>query len=290
MHWDFRMWRWHQPLEPALASNVVPFKQVSVTPFATLVHPDLAAFTAHAHHEASQDAGHEILSQDWFKGKSLFYVRADNLGFSLTSGCIAIVESEPYEGKDHNLVIARQGENILARRLFRPANGDFLSLAAEAPDPRHSRPTLVVNPDNVVLHRIVGMLTEQPKPPYGKSEATEIATASSLSHIKTAYRVREESGVPLALPGQIVLGGDNVLPPQLAGLEGHLIAMNLKDGSSVFKRVGKPVPGTDKRLWQFESIGGLGSSLVVSLDEKDEKDGLPIFASARLVVGVLYYD
>jgi hypothetical protein len=290
MHMDFRMWRWHQPIEPVLASNVVPFKPVSVAPFSTLVHPDLAAFTEHASHEASQDAGHETLNQDWFKGKSLFYVRADNLGFSLPSGCIAIVESEPYEGKDHNLVIARHGENILARRLFRPKNGDFLSLAAEAPDPRQSRPTLVVKPDTVALHRIVGMLTERPKPPYGSGEATEIASASSLSQIKIAYRVKEESGVPLALPGQIVLGGDNVLPDQLSATEEELVALTLKGGSSVFKRVGKPVPGTAKRLWQFESIGGLGSSLIVSLDPADKKDAVPIFGSARRVIGILYYD
>jgi hypothetical protein len=64
--------------------------------------------------------------------------------------------------------------------------------------------------------------------------------------------------------------------------------MTMSDGSSVFKRVGQAVPGTAGRLWQFESIGGLGSSLVASLSEGDAKSGLPIFAAARLVLGVLY--
>jgi hypothetical protein len=134
------------------------------------------------------------------------------------------------------------------------------------------------------------MLTERPAPPVEKGEAVELLSAASLSHIRTAYRVREDSGVPLALPGQIVLGGEHVQPQQLATLGGRLIALTLADGSSVFKRIGEAVPGSSGRLWQFESIGGLGSSLVVSLSEEDAKDGLPIFASARHVIGVLYTD
>jgi hypothetical protein len=110
----------------------------------------------------------------------------------------------------------------------------------------------------------------------------------SLSHIKTAYRVRDESGIPLALPGQIVLGGDIVAKTQLGSMEGKLIALGLDDGSGIFKRIGKRVPGTDGRLWQFESVGGLGSSMVVSLVEPDEKSDVPRFVSARQIIGILY--
>jgi hypothetical protein len=289
MHTAFRHFRWHEPLQDgAAAANVVPFKPVVVPPFKTLIHPDLAAFTAHADHQASQDEDDDLLSENWFSDKTLFYIRGDNLGFSLPSGSIAIVENAPYEGRDHNIVIARLPNTILARRLFRPPKGDQLYLAAEAPDPRQSKPTLTVDASTVAVHRIVGMLTEQPAPPLEKGEAVELSGATSLSHIRTAYRVREDSGIPLALPGQIVLGGDHVLPQQLATLEGRLIALTLVGGGSVFKRVGAAVPGSGGRLWQFESIGGLGSSLVVSLSEEDAKDGLPIFASARHVIGVLY--
>jgi hypothetical protein len=163
-------------------------------------------------------------------------------------------------------------------------------LAAESPNPRLSKPTLAVDANTVAVHRIVGMLTEQPAPPIGKGEATELPSAASLSQIRTAYRVREDSGIPLALPGQTVLGGEEVLPNQLSSFEDSLVALTLADGSSLFKRVGSAVPGTAGRLWQFESIGGLGSSLVVSLSEEHAKDGMPIFASARRVVGVLYTD
>jgi hypothetical protein len=64
---------------------------------------------------------------------------------------------------------------------------------------------------------------------------------------------------------------------QLGAMEGMLVALCLDDGSSVFKRIGKPVPGTGGRLWQFESVGGLGSSIVVSFVEPDETSDVPRF-------------
>ena len=185
-------------------------------------------------------------------------------------------------------MIVRQRGHLLARRLLRPPRGDELTLAAQAPDPRESRQTLQFNASDVVLHRIVGILTEQPTPPHGKGEATELTSAVSLSHIKTAYRVRDESGIPLALPGQVVLGGDELIKTQLAAMEGTLIALSLDDGRSIFKRIGELVPGSGGRLRQFESIGGLGSSVVVSLVEPEEESDAPRFVCARLVIGVLY--
>jgi hypothetical protein len=289
MHIEFRHWRWHEPLqENETSNNIVPFKSVTAPAFKVLINPDLAAFTTTSANEGTQDTASEMLDGSWFADKTLFLIRKNNLGFSVPDGCIAIVESNSYEGKDHNLVIARQQGHLLARRLFRPLYGDDLTLAAEAPDPRESKPTLLFDAGDVVLHRIVGMLTEQPVPPFGKGEAIELSSAASLSHIKAAYRVREESGIPLALPGQIVLGGDIVTKDQLAATEGTLVALALDDGSCIFKRVGRPVPGASGRLWQFESIGGLGGSAVVSLSEPDEKSAAPRFVSARRVIGVLY--
>jgi hypothetical protein len=289
MHIEFRHWRWHEPLQRAEApNNIIPFKSVTAPALKVLIHPDLAAFTANSANEGTQDAASEALDESWFADKTLFLIRTNNLGFSVPDGCIAITESAAYDGKDHNLVIARQKEHLLARRLFRPPHGDELALAAEAPDPRVSKPTLMLNAGDVALHRIVGMLTEQPPPPPGRGEATELPSATSLSQIRTAYRVREESGIPLALPGQVVLGGDIVFKNQLAAMEGTLIALALDDGTSIFKRIGKQVPGTAGKLWQFESVGGLGSSIVVSLVEPDEKSDVPRFASARRIIGVLY--
>lgn len=288
MHVEFRHWRWREPMqESAAKDSVVAFPQARIVDFHVMIHPDLAAFTASSGHEASQDSATETLDQSWFEDKSLFLIRQDNLGFALPSGCIAIVESVPYEGRDHNLVIARQKGNILARRLFKPANGEGLALAAEAPDPQQSRPTLIFDQGAVVLYRIVGMLTEQPAPLPGRGEAVALDGAESLARIRTAYRVREESGIPLALPGQIVLGGDLIGMDELSSEEGTLVALTLADGKSVFKRIGARVPGTGGRMRQFESVGGLGSSLVVSLSAEFDEEA-PHFAVARRVLGVLY--
>lgn len=290
MHREFRHWRWNEPLQKAGPPNrVVPFISTTVPGFSVPIYPDLAAFTANAAHDASQDAVSEVLDESWFSGKSLFLVRCNNLGFSLPSGCVAIVESAPYDGKDHDLVVARQQGHFLARRLFRPPHGDEVALAAEAPDPRESRPTLQFNAGDVALHRIVGMLTEQPPPPaLAKGEAVELTSSSEFGKIRVAYRVRNESGVPLALPNQVVLGGDSITKNELVTMEGALIALFLDDGRSVFKRVGKPVPDSGGRLWQFESIGGLGASLVVSLVEPDENSDAPRFVGGRRILGVLY--
>ncbi len=289
MHIEFRHWRWHEPLQKAEApSNIIPFKSVVAPSFKVLIYPDLAAFTSDSSQESTQDQASEILDAKWFADKSLFLVRKNNFGFAVPDGCIAIAESNSYDGRDHNLVIARQRSHLLARRLFRPPHSDELALAAEAPDPRESTPTLFFNVGDIVQHRVVGMMTEQPAPPPGRGEATELPGAESLLHIKAAYRVREDSAIPLALPNQVVLGGDPVLKAQLAGLEGTLIALGLDNGSSIFKRIGKRVPDTGGRLWQFESVGGLGNSMIVSLVEPDEKSDAPRFLSARRIVGVLY--
>ncbi len=289
MHTEFRHWRWREPLQDAEPpTNVVPFKPVATPTFQVLIHPDLAAFTATSAHAGSQDMASEILDESWFAGRTLFLVRTNNLGFSVPPGCIAITESDAYEGRDNDLVIVRQRGHLLARRLLRPPRGDEITLAAQAPDPRESKQTLQFNAGDVVLHRIVGMLTEQPAPPYGKGEATELTSAASLSHIRTAYRVRDESGIPLALPGQIVLGGDELTKTQITTMEGTLVALSLDDGLSIFKRIGELVPGSGGRLRQFESIGGVGSSMVVSLVEPEEESDAPRFVCARRVIGVLY--
>jgi hypothetical protein len=289
MHVEFRHWRWHEPLDQVRPpSNVVPFKSIVAPAFRVLIHPDLAAFTSNARVQQTQDVAQEGLSEGWFAGKTLFIVKKGNFGFSVPDGCIAIAESCPYDGNDHDLVIARQTGHLLARRLLRPRQVDKVALAAEAPDPRESKPTLLFDVEDIVLHRVVGMLTEQPAPPYGKGEAVEIPTATSLSRITTAFKIRDASGIPFALPGQIVLGGDAVAKERLRGMEGRLIALCLDDGTSIFKRIGKAVPDTKGRLWQFESVGGLGNSIVVSLQDIEETTDAPRFVCAREILGVLY--
>lgn len=289
MHAEFRHWRWQEPLrEPDAPPTLEPLGEIIAPKFSVLVHPDLAAFTASAGGEASQDTSSETLQETCFADKTLFYLRTDNLGFAAPSGAIAIVERSPYVGKDHNLVIARQGKNVLARRLLRAPKGDMIGLASEAADPREAKPTLFCPANDLAVHRVAGILFDSSPPPQGKGEAIEIESTDGLQRIQCAYRVVEESAVPLALPGQVVLGGAIINADEIETKLGELVALTLKDGRSIFKRIGKGLDGDLGPFRLFESIGGLGDSLIVAMEEIEGQPDVATFAFARSVVGVLY--
>ena len=289
VHEQFRLHRWREPLEPAAPETL---RVVSLRPMATLdisvpICPDIAAFVGSVA-GGSQDTPGENLSGDWFDGKSLFYVRGESLGFAIPSGSIAIVEAEPYPGRDQNLVIALRRGDVFARRMARSPGAVGVSLSALIPDPRKRRPTMTFDDNAVRLHRVVGAIFTTMPPPDGGGEATLIEMASELGQIEVAYCVREESAVPLALPGQIILGGAELKPNQLDACEGALVAVALDDGSSIFKRVGSRLSGNLAHLRQFETIGGLGSSMVIATEAVEGTEGVPLMVSARGVLGVLY--
>ncbi|OWK20004.1 hypothetical protein AJ88_35335 [Mesorhizobium amorphae CCBAU 01583] len=288
MHSAFRQWRWREPLEDATLRNVVALASVRPPTFRAPIHPDLAAFTASSGHDVTQDIATDVLSGEWFADKSLFHVKSENFGFAIPSGRIAIVESVPYGGQDHHLVVAKDKGNTLARRLLRPPGSIEIALSAEAPDPRNAKPTLIFSQGSVTLYKVVGMLVEQGPPPFGKGEAAELASAQSLDRIVTAYRVREDSAIPLALPGQVVLGGEDIPADRISSMEGQLVALTLASGAGVFKRVGPALPPPFSHLRQFETIGGLGDSLIVSMVLDDGSRNIPAFSNARVVLGVLY--
>jgi hypothetical protein len=249
---------------------------------------DIAAFTRHLPSGGSQEDVSETLSSSWFDDKALFYIRHDTLGFAIRSGSVAIVEAEASAGRDHNLVVARRGTQIYARRLLRPRNGEGFILSAEMPDPRVSRPTLRFESNDVEIHRVVGVLFGQFSPPSGREEAAMIESTPSLSRVEVAYRVREDSAVPLALEGQTILGGKVLTARDLDGLEGELVAVTLDDGASIFKRVGMRLPGNLSYLRQFETIGGLGESTVVAMGQVENGPDVPLMLFARPVLGVIY--
>ena len=70
--------------------------------------------------------------------------------------------------------------------------------------------------------------------------------------------------------------------------KGKLVAIATSRGAAL-KRVGESVPGIPY-LRQFESVGGLGDSLLVRTEdvEGDGMEELPVMHGARLVLGVLY--
>ena len=289
VHEEFRRWRWREPrLETKF--EVVKLERLSTPRIDVPIYPDVAAFTNSAPVGGTQDVDMERLEGSWFDDKALFYLRSDNLGFSAPSGSVVIVECDSKEGNDQNLVIAIEGNRTYARRLLRTRDGGTaIALAAQTPDSRKSPPSLFRDPWTIQIHRILGVLFDDVPLPRSKNEAVSIDRAPCLGRIETAYRVREESALPLALPGQIILGGRNILATGLDELEGKPVALTLVDGSTVFKKVGSKVLGISAALRKFESIGGLGSSEVVATEIRDgEFTDLPVMEAAREVLGVLY--
>ena len=288
VHGEFRRYRWREPLAEEAKNNIVPLVPVKAPLFSVPVSEDIAAFTGHLPLGGSQATESELLSSNWFDDKALFYVRHETMGFAIPAGSVAIVETEPSAVRDHSLVVARRGRQAYARRLLRPRNGEGFLLAAEATDPRKSRPTLAFEDHGIEVHRVVGVLFSHLPPPEGREEATEIQTDPVLAKVECAYRVREESAVPLALPGQTILGGKVLSAAELATMEGKIVALTLNDGVSILKRVGAPVSSSLPYLRQFETIGGLGDSVVIATEAVDGAPTLPILAYARPILGVIY--
>lgn len=288
VHEQFRLYRWREPLNDAAATNIVPLKTMSVPDFAVPLFPDIAAFVGSAPEGGSQDVPDEHVNGNWFLNKALYYVRGETLGFAIPSGSVAIVDVEPYPGSDRNLVIARPKGQVLARRLVKSTGSIGVSLAAQMPDPRIPRPTLTFDESQIRLHRIVGAIFSDMPPPPGGNEAIQIEEVPELEEVAVAYRVKEESAIPLALPGQIILGGAELSARDLDAWEGRLVAVALDDGANVFKRVGARLPGALNHLRQLETIGGLGSSLVVATASSDAARGAPTMISVRKIIGVLY--
>ena len=161
-------------------------------------------------------------------------------------------------------------------------------MATETPDPRFGRPTLNFNAADVALHKVVGMLFHTDFKPSGTGagEAEQVDLGNLLKRIKSAYRVKEESAVPLALEDQIALGGEALDLANLDRWLDHYVAAHLSDGTTLFKRVGKSLSGELGHLRQFETIGGLGTSDVLAVGKRHP--GLAQVESAVLILGVLY--
>ena len=286
-HEECRRWRRREKAE-ATTADVVALATIVRPRINVLIHPDLAAFTGSAAVGESQDVASDVLDGTWFDDKSLFYLRCDNLGFTAPSGAVVVVEAVPSAVQDRRLVIARKDSNVFARRLLRSPKSGLVALAAETADPRNSPPTLFFSESEVALHQILGVVfDDRLVPPQVKTEAVAISDARVLEQIETAHRVREDSAVPLALPGQIVLGGPCIPLDQFGRYMDSLVALSLDDGSSIFKRAAASLPKPLAHLHQFESIGGLGASEILSLGAP--QNGLRHVVGARSVVGVLYH-
>lgn len=287
LHEEFRLFRRREPLvQPVM--EVTPLEPSAVPAFRVLIQPSLAAFVRDAAVGGTQETEFEEISSDWFREKAFFLLRSSNLGFAGPASSVAIVEAEPSQIEDRRLVIARRGKDVFARRLLRPLDKDVVALAAETPDPRRSPQTLILHENDVSLHRVVGMLFEPPSVvPQSKAEAVQIDGAGLLPKVRSAYKIKEDSAIPLALPGQIALGGQQI---EMTEFDAHLeryVALHLDDGQSIFKRVGDRLPEPLSHLRRFESIGGLGIADILAVGQSQA--GFRTVIKAVLVMGVLYH-
>jgi hypothetical protein len=250
------------------------------------IYPSLAASTRSGLGGSQEPA--ELLDGDLLQDKTAFVLRRPNFGFAAPAGSIAIVEALEGPVEDRRLVIARTAQTIYARRLVRAKGNVMLGLTADIPDPRTKAPkTVMIAESEVALHRVVGILFDhsvhyQP----GPEEAVPVEMSDLLKKVTMAFRVVDQSAVPLALEKQVVLGGEEIGLSSLGGHEGSLVAVALEDGSSHFKRIGAALPGNLNHLRQFESIGGLGASQIFAVGKPCE--GILGVLQIRAILGVLY--
>jgi hypothetical protein len=289
MHEECRRWQRRDAVPNSLneAAPPPPLEPMAVPSWNVVICPDLAAFTQRARGGESQDSV-EPLDPVILAGKAVFYLRRNNFGFAAPEGSLAIVETLSNTVSDRRLVIARHGEAVYARRFLRSQGTDMIGLTAEIPDPRNRSPKTIILPEaEVVLHQVVGVLFEHSiRVEHGVAEAALVDASKVLERVELAFRVVDESAVPLALANQIVLGGASIELDMLGHNQGALVALMLDDGASIFKRVGAALPGELAHLRQFESIGGLGSSQILSMGK--EQAGVPVVMHARVILGVLY--
>lgn len=288
LHEEFRLFSRREPLVPPV-TGVAPLEPIVVPSFRVLIQPSLTAFVRDAAVGQTQETEFEEISSDWFHDKAFFLLRSSNFGFAGPASSVAIVEAEPSQVEDRRLVIARRGKEVFARRLLRPQDKDLVALAAETPDPRRSPQTLILHENGVSLHRVVGMLFEAPcAVPPSKEEAVPIDGAGLLPKVRSAYKIKEESAVPLALPGQIALGGQQI---EMTGFDAHIesyVALHLDDGQCIFKRVGDKLPEPLSHLRRFESIGGFGVAEILAVGQPQA--GFRTVEKAVQVLGVIYHE
>jgi len=267
--------------------DIVGLQPGELPNFSVNVRPNLLAYVRGSPTGESQELSAGTLDQTWFEDKAFFFLRTQNFGFASTIESVAVVETAASAVPDRHLVIARRGKDVFARRLLRPADSDFIALASETPDPRFSKPTLQFHQREVALHKVVGMFFHVGAlGSKGKDEAVQIDGNLLVERIRSAFKVEEQSAIPLALEGQIALGGATLRPSDFESHIEQYVALSLSDGTTIFKRVGTSLGGALSHVRQFDAIGGLGAADVLAVE--GQQAGLTMVENAVHILGVLY--
>ncbi len=292
LHDEFLLWRKRAHSEDESAENVIELETISSAENSIQIVPDLAAFTGELPTLESQDGEHEVFDCGWFNGKALFLLRNNMFGFSAPAGSFVIVEAEGEQPSDHSLVVAHYNGCFIARRLLRNSNDSrFVTLSTAIPDPRIRPPSLQLKTSQAVMFKVVGVMFGGNVPfiPNPQGDAFPTTDESLINQLITCHRVRDNSAEPLALNGQLVLGGAEIPLDQVSAYEGKYVAIALQSGAGIFKRIGKALPDGLEHLRQFESIGGKGNSEILSLSSDPAVSaGFDCIATIREVRGVIY--
>jgi hypothetical protein len=286
-HEEYERWLRRDPREPILSMPAPP-EPMDKPSFDVPVIMDLAAFTTETPVSEVMET-EERFSGSWFENRALYLINTHNFGFAAPLNCRAIVDLSDTPIIDKMLVIAIHQDKVYARRLFRDdSRPNVIVLASEAENPLKRPPTVILPTEEVRLLNVVGILfDDRPRFPRLKGEAELVNDFDLFENVELVFRVRGDSAIPLALPGQTIIGGGSVMTSQFDEFEGNPVAIATSEGSA-FKRIGKAVPRAP-HVRQFEAIGGLGESMLVRTEDiEDSFTALPLLQSIRRVLGVLY--
>ncbi len=286
-HEEYERWLRRDPRD-AIAPPAVTPTAFEPIPLRVPIIENLAAFTE------DTPPGEPIEAFDYLDlgelGEyALYVVSTHNFGFACPHGCRAIVSLSDDRTPDGSLVIAIHRDRTYARRMLRDeSRPEVVVLGSEAQNPLKRAPSLILPTDEVKLLKVIGVLFDD-RPLYSKTsqEAALDRSPELLQKVRVAFRATGDSALPLALPGQLILGGKAVLPNQLAEMEGQILALATTE-TSILKRVGTAISGMPY-LRQFESIGGMGkSTLVRTEDVEGAPQDLSLLVSMRHILGIIY--
>ena len=231
----------------------------------------------------------DTFSREWLSEYAIYAINTDNLGFSAPRNCRVIVRLNEEPVKDNSLVVALHKDKVYARRfLGLESNPQVIALGSEDPNPLNRKQSLLLPSEEVRLLQVVGVLFDRiPHEPRDQEAALLNAYRPQIEP-QIAFTVRGDSALPLAIRGQTLLGADKILATQLEENKGEFVAVAFS-GNQAFKRIGESLPG-HPRLRMFESIGGLGDSILLRTEKvvDDPFRDIPLFETAYRIVGVVY--
>lgn len=267
-HEEYYRWLRRKPLSNTTKKPDIPSSTLKVN-FTVPLYENLAAATADCGPSDIANST-ETFSVNDLGNYAVYVINSDTLGFSIARHSRVIVRTEDVPIEDNSLVIALYKDKIHARRFLRQNdNPEVIALCAENSNPINRSPSLLLPAEEVRLLKIVGVFFDNsPDWKNNKGEAALVEGYKIPNEAKIAFNVRGDSAIPLALNGQTVLGTEVITYDQLKNNIGELVAVSF-NGKDAFKRIGNAVP-SQPRLRLFESIGGIGDSLLLRTEEIED--------------------